>query len=118
MKKGVYKIAEQVNGYGFYAEIELECEITAKLNEVELSIDEESHNWKTGVLFGCVYFLEHCLDCRGLHVNVKHLKEHAVDTTSTIVAYVTINALKEALGASLTREPDFDITLKSFVFPK
>lgn len=117
MKNGSFKFMKQIDGYGLYAEINLECETTGTQNEFKITFEEELGQWKAAIVSGCTYFLEHCQDCKGLQVNIKRMKWRPVDTTSTVVAYVTVNALKEALGIALTREPKFDENLKSFIFP-
>jgi hypothetical protein len=118
MKKGSFNFKKQIDGYGLYAEIDLECEMTDTRNGVEITFEEKPAYWKTAILFGCTYFLEHCEGHKGLLVTVKRIKWRAVDTTGGVVVYVTVNALKEALGTFLTREPEFNEDLKTFIVPE
>jgi hypothetical protein len=118
MKTGIYRLAEQIGNYGFYGEIEIECSITDKYQELELNLDSEFERWRSSVLFGATYFLEHSMERVGLKVKVKNIKYHEVDTTSTILAYLTFKALLDATNLNLKSDVSFDKELKSFVFPK
>ncbi|OQP57071.1 hypothetical protein A3860_10920 [Niastella vici] len=118
MKTGIYKIAEQIGNYGFYGEIEIEVEITSRYQKVELEFDDELERWQSGVLFGATYFLEHCMSRIGLNIRVKEIKYNELDTSNTIVAYLTFKALVSATNLELKSDILFDKEFKAFVFPK
>jgi hypothetical protein len=118
MKRAFYKIGEQIDNYGFYGELEFEYIITSDFGELEVNIDDIYKRWRPAILFGAMYFIEHYTENIGLVINVKNIDYNDVDTTSTVIAYLTVNALLTATGWALSRDIVFDRDKKSFIFPK
>lgn len=117
-KSSYFKIAEQVNNYGFYGEIEIEFILTQNYRELNLLLAEPFERWRPGILFGTTYFIEHCVEQIGIDINVKNIKFNEVDTTNTIIAYLTYNALLKENNLIQKGHINFDKQLKSFVFLK
>jgi hypothetical protein len=115
MKKGVFKIAEQIDNYGFYGEIDLDCTLTG---ENRLYVNDMYKEWHAGIQFGISYFLEHCPTLSALDVRVNSIKSHEVDTTNNIIAFITIKALIMATEVSIKRDVYLDRKLKAFIYPK
>ncbi len=115
---GKYKIAEQVGNYGIYGEIKLSCEITNRHHKIEISLSEEFEKWRSGILFGAEYYLEHCHMFKGLLIRINNIFFNAVDTNNTVIAYITVQALINATKINTRNNPFFDKNLVAFVFPK
>ena len=118
IKRGVFKIAEQIDNHGFYGEIELDCTLTSDVWKLKLDLDDLYERWRPGILFAGMYFIEHSTETIGLNIKVIKIRSNEVDTTNTVIAYLTLSALLFATGAVLTRNVFFDKAVKSFVFPK
>ena len=117
MKKGKYSLVEQIGNFGFYGEIELDCEINNK-NEINVFVPDEFINWKVAINFGVIYFMENCIQLNGINVFIKDLSSHPIDTKSIIITYITIYAISNALNVNLKEMPVFDKKNKAFLFPK
>lgn len=117
MKTAHFKIAEQINNFGFYGEVEIEFRLTNN-KELGLILDERFERWHSGIFFGATYFLEHCMEQVGLIINVKNIEFNEVDTTSTIIAYLTYHALLKETQLTQKGEINFDKQSKSFIFFK
>jgi hypothetical protein len=115
MEKGFFKIAEQIENYGFYGEIDLECTLS---NENRLHVDDEFNEWLSGIQFGVSYFLEHSPEISTLDVRINYIKSHAIDTTNNLIAFITIKALVMATKCSIKRDVYLDRKLRAFVYPK
>ena len=118
MKLSYFKIAEQLDNFGFYGEVEIEFDVTSNYNEVSVTLDKSFERWRPGILFGATYFLEHCIERTGLVVNVKNITYNEVDTTNTIIAYLIFNALLKESNVPQKGNINFDKKLKSFIFFK
>jgi hypothetical protein len=66
MNSGKYKIAQQINDRGIFAEIELEAEVNPNFVGVEVEYVtaflegwQSGTEWKTAIVFGIQYFLAH-----------------------------------------------------------
>jgi hypothetical protein len=117
MKKGSYKMAEQIDGYGFFGSITLECEVTGNTDVIELTLSSDFEIWRPGIMFGAAYFIEHFPSAIGLSVNIIDIDYNEVETNNTIIAFITLNALLEATQLSATKQVLFEKSKKSFIFP-
>ncbi|WP_143075752.1 hypothetical protein [Parafilimonas terrae] len=111
-------MAEQIENYGFYGEVEIEFKITEYYRELQMQVDWPFERWRAGILFGATYFLEHSMQRIGLTLRVKNIEYHEVDTTNVIIAYLIYNALLKESDITQRQTIKFDKELKSFVFPK
>ncbi len=79
--------------------------------------------WQSGVRFGIDYVFEHISKRKffpkGMRVHVDCIEGHEVDTNNALIAYVTANALFQALGiAEPKKRPSLDEDRGLVVFPK
>jgi hypothetical protein len=127
MKRGEYKLADQVGEKGYFGKVALEIEMDDGSGAVSIDFDAaNARDWQTGARFGIDYVLEHIpkkkLFPKGARIHVDSIQGHAVDTTSAVIAFAAANALLRALGLdavpSKTKRPNFDREKGLFVFPQ
>ncbi len=118
MNIGISKLAEQVDGSGFYGVIELECKTSTDDGRIDLSMHPEFEKWRPAILFGATFFLEHYLFRKGVSVKITKIESHEVDTSSVIIAFLTFNAIIDALKIPCTSKIEFNQKAKQFIFPK
>ena len=118
MSTVIFKIAEQVNNCGIYAEVKLSCISDHHINKVELNLADDTECWRVPILFGIKYFLEHSSKNVGLKIDVHYVYSNEVDTNSLVVSYAIIKAIVKAVGIELINDVYFERQSKSFVFPK
>ncbi|MBE7465792.1 MAG: hypothetical protein HS116_20145 [Planctomycetes bacterium] len=124
MRKFEYKLAEQRGKIGYFARVALFAGWTRDSGQLELDFNANCGDvrWKTGVLFGVEYFWEKevagLMHERGLEIKIHEIDGQPVDTTVLVVAYVTIHALRGAVGTDSRYSPEFDGEKGGFYFPK
>ncbi len=95
--KNEFYVKRLINGRGYGAGIELDASFEDGTG-IDLHFENNiSSNWHPSISFGVHYFHEHFTRNRHhkLRVNVLDLSAHAVDTSHSLVAYVTIKCLSE-----------------------
>jgi hypothetical protein len=81
-------------------------------------VPEEYERWRTGILFGMIYFIEHNLITEGLKVIVKEIRYNDVDTNNTIISFITVNAIITALNVPVRKNISFNKESLEFIFPR
>ena len=116
------KISKQSGARGYFAEVELDVENGAANGHVDVTFEEKNSRWQSGALFGIDYALEHISKRQyfpnGITVHIKRIHGHDVDTTNTLIAFATVNALLKALNANPKNRPDLKFDEGVVVFPK
>lgn len=103
--KNEFHIKRLINGRGYGAAISLDASFQDGTG-VDLHFENNiPSNWHPSISFGVHYFHEHFIRNRNnkLRVNVLDLSAHTVDSSHSLVAYVTIKCL------SGMAHPDTDI---------
>jgi hypothetical protein len=124
MARGEFKIAKQAGPRGYFGRVTLDVEPAGKTGALVVDFDDDNAGrWQTGARFGIDYVLEHVPKRtyfpQGLKIHVGCIEGHEVDTDNTLIAYVTANALLEALGIAEPRKrPNLDEEKGLVVFPK
>jgi hypothetical protein len=124
MARGEFKIAKQAGPRGYFGRVSLDAEAVAGRDDVQVDFDDANANrWQSGARFGIDYVLEHISKRdyfpNGIRVHVACIEGHEVDTDNTLIAYVTANALFQALGiANPKKRPDLNTEQGLIVFPK
>lgn len=120
MARGEFKIAKQIGPKGYFGKVVLHVE-PGEDGQIEVDFDEErAIKWKSGVRFGIDYVLDHLPEAslpNGLKIHLELIDGIVVDTTTTLIAYVTAIALIRALGSESTETPLFDDSVGAVVFP-
>jgi hypothetical protein len=119
---GKFRLATQQNNWGYFGTVELEAEVLSSGTGVEVAIPLEIAQWRAGISFGIAYAYEKCARLgsppRAVRVVVIRGDGHAVDTTELVMAFVSANALWEALNETPVRRPNLNPADGLFVFPK
>jgi hypothetical protein len=118
MIRTFFRMAEQIDDFGFYLEIEFEFKLSVEYSGVSIHIDNQYERWRPGILFGAMFFLEHSINKKGIEIKIINILYNEVDTTNTIVAFGVIEAIEKKTNLSLTKKPSFDRVSKVFIFPK
>jgi hypothetical protein len=118
MQTATYKIAEQIENYGFFGVVDLKFRITNDYGKINASINAKFARWQPGILFGATYFLEHVMDMAGLDLEIINVEYNDVDTNNTIIAYLVFHALADRSEMPVKRKITFEKGLKSFIFPR
>ncbi len=123
MSRGEFAIAKQAGPKGYFGKVALEVEPTENDGAITVDFDEQrARLWQQGARFGIEYVLEHIprrkYFPKGGRVHVDCIEGHEVDTNNVLIAYLTANALFEALGIKPTKRPNLDEVGGLFVFPK
>lgn len=116
MKTGIFKIAEQVDGYGFYGEILQQCALNEN-NLVQIEIPEHLSKWESGIALGVAYFVEIMRKRMGITVRIMEIRYNEIDTKHILISYITFFALCDAFLLTPTNAPCFSKETKSFNFP-
>ncbi|OQP58028.1 hypothetical protein [Niastella populi] len=93
-----FKIRQRINGYNYYALIELEVdENFDKELIIEYDDSRVDPKWKSSIDFGIKYFHFHYLENenKGFAVLVRNLHTMIGDSTPSIVFYITVKCLTE-----------------------
>lgn len=120
MNPGKYKVAQQINNRGIFAEIELEAALHFHSSIVKIEYEFEIDRiWQAGIEFGIKYFIEHLQKpyAKGIQVKVTRFNYNEVDTKMALVSIVTIKALMDAYKATIYREPFIDFKNFMYCFP-
>ncbi|MGO9923692.1 MAG: hypothetical protein ACLQIB_54435 [Isosphaeraceae bacterium] len=123
MARGEFKIAKQSGPRGYFGRVSLDVE-PGEGSGPEVVFDRTcAPRWQSGVRFGIEYVFEHIPKRkdfpRGMRVHVDCIEGHEVDTSNTLIAYVTANALFQALGIDEPKKrPSLDEDRGLVVFPK
>lgn len=123
MARGEFRLATQSGPKGYFGKVSLDIEPTEIDGDVVIDFDDQrARSWQSGVRFGIEYALEHIPKRKyfpkGLRVHVNSIEGHEVDTTNVVIAYVTANALFEALNVAPKHRPNLDPDQGLVVFPK
>jgi len=123
MPRGESTIAKQSGLKGYFGKVTLQVEPTEGDGAVTVDFDERrARSWQQGARFGIEYVLEHIPKRKyfptGGRVHVDCIEGHEVDTNNVLIAYLTANALFEALGFEPTKRPSLDEAAGVFEFPK
>jgi hypothetical protein len=102
MGTGEYKVAKQSGQKGYFGRVVLDAQPKDD-GEITVEFDEHRANrWQSGVRFGIDYALEHiskrAVYPKGLKIRVTAIEGHDVDTTTSLIAYITAHAMFQALG--------------------
>ncbi len=118
MYKGSSKIAKQLGGRGVYGQIELTCNISGKNHGIDIISPDTLEQWRTAVLSGAEYFMEHSAMKGHLFITVNDIHYNTVDTNKIVITFLTVLALADAFGTKMAVTPFFDKDSIAFVFPK
>jgi hypothetical protein len=123
MARGDFKIAKQVGQRGFFGRVSLDVEPAEGGHSVQIDFDERASRWQNGVRFAVDYVFEHSPARKsfphGVRIHVSCIEGHEVDTDTSLIAYVTANALLQALGIDdPKKKPHLDEDRGLVVFPK
>ena len=121
MGTGECKIAKQLGRKGYFGRVVLEAQPNDN-GQITVEFDKErAGRWQSGARFGIDYVLEHVsqrnLFPGGLNVRVTAIDGHEVDTTTSLIAYITARAMFQALGVEPAGEAptvDFEKGLVEF----
>ena len=122
MAHGEFKIARQAGSRGYFGKVSLEAELVGGSVQVDFD-DAHASRWQSAARFGIDYVLEHIPKQKyfpnGIRVHVACIEGHEVDTDSALIAYVTANAMFQALGiANPKKRPDLNEETGLVAFPK
>lgn len=122
MNEGEYTLQHQRGAKGYYGKIRLR--VTSQDGSgLGIHFQEQCPlNWRIGVAFGIMYGWERLqrelCQTNGLTVEVLEVTGQPVDTNNLVMAFVSANALWNALGWSPSEPPVFDLQTGCFTFPK
>lgn len=128
MNHGKYRIAQQINDRGIFAEIELEAEISPHFVGFEVEYGttfledwQSGTEWKAAIVFGIQYFIAHLETPpnfkKGIFIKIIRFYGNEVDTTMALVSIVTIKALMDAFKVTIYKEPFIDTQNFMYCFP-
>ena len=124
MARGEFRIAKQLGVRGYFGRVSLDVEPAESGGDVQIDFDRScSTRWQRGARFGIAYVFEHIPKRtyfpKGARVHVDCIEGHEVDTDNSLIAYVTANAVFQALGISEPKKrPNLDEEHGLVVFPK
>lgn len=112
--QGKYTLAVQQGNFGYYAEVAIVVTVESGLPGLVVDVSEPVDSvWDAGARFGVAYAFEkapmHGVRNKAVHVTIKRIRGHVVDTTAVVVAYASARAFWDALQLA----PPRDITLDS-----
>ena len=121
MGTGECKVAKQSGQKGYFGRVVLEAQPKDD-GEITIEFDEHRANrWQSGARFGIDYASEHvskrAVYPKGLKIRVTTIEGHDVDTTTSLIAYITAHAMFQALGvedAGKMPSVNFDTGLVEF----
>jgi hypothetical protein len=124
MTTGQFELREQAGSRGYFGRVSLQAEPQVN-GEFEVKFAEDlGSEWQSAARFGVDYFLEHIPKKKvfptGLRVTISEIVGHPVDTTHLVIAFVTVNALSQALQDQVTLKklPTVNLAGGTFEFPK
>jgi hypothetical protein len=124
MARGEFSIARQSGQRGYFGRVSLDVESAESAGDVQIDFDRScAARWQRGASFGIAYVFVHISKRayfpKGARVHVDCIEGHEVDTDNSLIAYVTANALFQALGISEPKKrPNLDEENGFVVFPK
>ena len=112
----------QYGNWGYFGSVEIEVEVLSHGTGVEIMIPIEMTQWRAGINFGICYGYEKCEHLgsppSAIRVAVIRAEGHAVDTSELVMAFVSANALWEALNETPTRRPSLNAAEGTFTLSK
>jgi hypothetical protein len=114
MGTGECKVAKQSGQKGYFGRVVLQAEPKGD-GEISVEFDEKNATrWQSGVRFGIDLVLEHVpkrtVYPKGFRILVSSIEGHDVDTTSSLIAYITARAMFQALGVEqMNNQPSLDM---------
>lgn len=116
-----FKIKKYLDKVGFYAMIDMEIKVE-DLNVLNIQYDKSfiDEEWLPAIEFGIKYVYEHYSkdENKGFSVFVKKLNTMTGDSSLSIVLYVSIKCLIEALGYTKKQLINMDEKTGEFILSK
>lgn len=121
MKKGNYKLAEQIGNKGYFASIGIEVVKSDDASNIIKYHHFDFEKWSNSIEFGFDCFKQKFLrhyksKLEGLTITITELEYQIVDTTPTIMTFVFIKALCEVFDLPKNIHPIFDNETGKFIF--